>query len=99
MQLVSVEWINKHKAQLLAPELCSSTNTGDYMHRYQLSPYKEASTDGIETPFICRFQTNYFKTGQPFDFLGNIGHDIAIDGFFEMVMMIREKRAVLSEKE
>jgi hypothetical protein len=53
LQPVSVEWINKCKAQLLAPELWTSTNAaGDDMPQYQLSPYEEASPDGMETRFI-----------------------------------------------
>jgi hypothetical protein len=56
LQAVSVQRINETTARELAPDLWQDDLTT--AARYRLAPRAEASEDGTETRFICRFHTS-----------------------------------------
>jgi Glycosyltransferase family 92 len=60
LQAVSVQRINESVARALAPDLWTNNAGADSTEsspRYRLAPMDEASTDGRETRFVCRFHS------------------------------------------
>lgn len=98
MQAVSVQRINESLAQDLAPELWKGdTTANDNTARYRLAPLEEASHDGKETRFICRFHTTRVENGTLVDVI--LGETLSEFPFnYEFLSYRKEKRSLLSPK-
>ena len=104
MQAVSVERVSEKVARQLAPKLWHPTdddghNDDDWeAPRYRLAPREEASPDGQNTRFICRFiGTSFDESGTPTPVvLGETLSEYPFD--YEFVTYRKRKSALLTAK-
>lgn len=97
MQAVSVQRINETIARELAPDLWQASSAEADAPRYKLAPWAEASEDGMETRFICRFHTSIVEKGKLSTV--QLGETLSVFPFnYEMMSYRKNMRSLLTPK-